>query len=164
MRERKFNHALWDFCRFYNFFWLWVAVVYPPISYEIEMGDVREAAGLGTPYLWYSLLAIAAFSGSYFLSNLKPNIDGKQELSFADIDPEVKFDNFFQKIRIFGAVICTICSIASGFIVYDVIFPDDPMEQFNFFISKEFLLVLCINGISVPTFLSLAYSADKRLF
>jgi hypothetical protein len=164
MREKKFNHALWDFCRFYNFFWLWVAVAYRPISYEIKMGDVREAAGLGAPYLAYSLLAIAVFSGSYFLANLKPNIDGKPEVSFSEIKPDVKFDYIFQKIRIFGSVICAICSISSGFIVYDIIFPDEPLEQLDFFINQELLLILCINGISVPTLLSLAYSADKRLF
>ena len=162
MEVRDPKRVVWDAYRFYTFFWLWTSPAYWLISNHLENGAARRDAGLTPPYLFFTLVFLSVLAGCYFLINLKPNHQSDRTDNIADSissHNDNKGLKIFGLIWGFGALICVTTSWTSGLVVYDLIYPDEPLKQFRFPIEGKNFKALCIMLIGNFGLFSLYQSA-----
>ena len=144
------KRLVWDAYRFYTFFWLWAAPAYWLISDDLENGWARRDAGLSPPYLFFTLVFLSILAGCYFLLNLRSGPPSDLNGDFTDSLSGHHYDKVAKSLAIFlgyGAFVCAVTSWASGFVVYDFVYPDDPSKRLSFPIERETFIGLCVGII-----------------
>ncbi|MFM7028712.1 MAG: hypothetical protein ACKOXK_08580 [Chakrabartia sp.] len=168
MKKQQFNYTLWDACRFFNFFWLWASPAYWLISDQIQHGEARRAAGLGAPYLFFTIILISLLSGSYFLIKLRPKIaESKQNYNTpysvvrGNFNLNVMIGIAIALFRAYGGFVCFITTTCSGFVLHYLTYPIEIVDQVRFPLSEDVHFILCVALFTNGGYVSLIYCTNN---